>query len=185
MATMEKTTSPAKTTTQSNSLTASRHALNDNSISSVHSISDKSIILTSETSMEDNQSDIIDTTSSSTSDGNDCPLFMDGLQSNFAQNAALAALVSLLDEDENDGDADRYKDTDNKKSFAQVASSPAATHLNKSGGGKATKIATRRTKYSPYSKGKEEGEGRKEDETKQKKGATLGEAQLFLNMWKL
>lgn len=173
---MDKTTSPAKAT-QSISLAALRRTLNDNSISSVHSKSDKSIILTSEINNEDNQSEI-DMSSSTSYGNNDCPLFMDGLQSNFAQNAALAALASLLDEDEND------EETDNKKTFAQLASSPAATNLNKSGGGKAKKIATRRAKYSPYSRGKE-GEGRKEDEEKPKQGATLGEAQLFLSMWKL
>ncbi len=130
--------------------------------------------------------------SSTTTDDNDCPLFMDGLQSNFAQNTALAALASLLDEEDdennNDDDADISTDADLKKSLEQSStslSSPArTTHVNKSGGGKASKVTPRRNNYNPYSKGNKE-KGRNENEEKKKKGATLGEAQLFLNMWKL
>ena len=141
---------------------------------------------------EDDMSEI--KMSSSTTDDNDCPLFMDGLQSNFAQNSALAALASLLDEedDENnnddDADIDISTDADLKKSFEQSStslSSPArTTHVSKSGGGKASKVTPRRNNYNPYSKGNKE-KGRNENEEKKKKGATLGEAQLFLNMWKL
>ena len=140
---------------------------------------------------EDDMSEI--KMSSSTTDDNDCPLFMDGLQSNFAQNSALAALASLLDEEDdennNNDDADTSTDADLKKSFEQSStsfSSPArTTHVNKSGGGKASKVTPRRNNYNPYSKGNKE-KGRNENEEKKKKGAaTLGEAQLFLNMWKL
>lgn len=161
----------------------SRHAIDDNTLSSGQTKSGEAA-LTSPNSNDISKSNTVDqeimSSSSSSSSSNDCPLFMDGLQSNFAQNTALAALASLLDDD----DADRYKETDNRKA---ATPSKATTHVNKSGGGKASKIMERRgNNFSPYSKGKEDGL-RKEDGDKKekKKGATLGEAQLFLNMWKL
>lgn len=173
---MVKPISPAKAATPSNFLSKSRHTVDDNNIIS----NAQSSSISPPKRNEDDHSEI--------EMASNCPLFMDGLQSNFAQNTALAALASLLDDDEIDNDehddADRCKETENKKSFDQSAlSSPAATHSNKSGGGKAAKIVTKRINYSPYSKGKQG--GTKESEEKQKKGATLGEAQLFLNMWKL
>lgn len=175
---MVKTISPAKATTPSNFLSESRHTVDDKTI-----ISNEQSKSTPPPKRNECDHSEIEMAS-------DCPLFMDGLQSNFAENAALAALASLLDDDDIEDDdvdvdvADRCKETEKKKSCAQTAiPSPAATHSNKSGGGKAAKIVTKRTDYSPYSKGKQG--GTKERKEKKKKGATLGEAQLFLNMWKL
>ena len=178
---MEKTASLAQTVPPS-----TRQTMNDDDVSE----SAKSSLPSKR--IKDDMSEI-KMSSSTTTDDNDCPLFMDGLQSNFAQNTALAALASLLDEEDdennNDDDADISTDADLKKSFEQSStslSSPArTTHVNKSGGGKASKVTPRRNNYNPYSKGDKE-KGRNENEEKKKKGAaTLGEAQLFLNMWKL
>lgn len=97
------------------------------------------------------------------SDESWCPLFMNGLPSDFSTNPSLAALTSLIDGD----------DDDSKK--IPVAASESRTLLAepKAGGGKVPKRATRRT-AKPYP-------ARKRTE----KSSSLGEAQLFLKMWKL
>ena len=97
-----------------------------------------------------------------------CPLFMDGLPSDFAANTGLAAIASLLEEE--DGDDSKGGDIPQKKESYQ---SKVAC---KQGGGKATKKTGARKHHSPYSKQSPKGE---------KKKATMGEAQLFLNMWKI
>ena len=96
---------------------------------------------------------------------NSCPLFMDSLPSNFASNSGLAAIASLLDDESNNND----------KNEKTAGIRTPETKL-KPGGGKATKkrIGIR---HSPY-KSPNSGE-RRHDET------TVGEAQLFLSMWKV
>jgi hypothetical protein len=96
-----------------------------------------------------------------------CPLFMDGLPSHFAQNSALAAIASLIDDDS----GEECKD-------ARKKGSQSSTVDYKSGGGKVKKTG-KRNNHSPYSK--EEGTRNNGG----KKSTTLGEAQLFLNMWKI
>lgn len=99
-----------------------------------------------------------------------CPLFMQGLPRNFESNPQLAAIASLLEESEEDDDK-KPKSIDNNQQRAL----PAPCQ----GGGKAKRSHhTNRTSRShkPYSNPKE---------SKRKKAATVGEAQLFLNMWKL
>eukprot|EP01083_Nonionella_stella_P129330 392412_1 len=99
----------------------------------------------------------------------DCPLFMDGLPSDFAANSGLAAIAALLNDDDDGGE-----DGDEKAS--KERESKITVNL-KSGGGKVTKKTSKRNN-SPYSKGKNKN-------GKEKKKASLGEAQLFLNMWKI
>ncbi|KAL3788490.1 hypothetical protein ACHAW5_004065 [Stephanodiscus triporus] len=97
-----------------------------------------------------------------------CPLFMDGLPSHFAQNSALAAIASLIDDD---ASGEECKD-------ARKKGSQSSTFDYKSGGGKVKKTG-KRSNHSPYSK---------EKGTRNNGGkisTTLGEAQLFLNMWKI
>ena len=111
--------------------------------------------------------------SSSGSTTSDCPLFMDGLPSNFAQNSSLAAIASLL----NDDDQKEGKEC-NKKTVSQSNSS---VHLQ-SGGGKVKKTTgNKHNNHNPYSKDKNSTDNGGKD----KKKASLGEAQLFMNMWKL
>lgn len=105
--------------------------------------------------------------SKDTPSSSDCPLFMDGLPSDFAANAGLAAIASLLnDDDEVEGEKE-----------SKTAGATSELRL-KSGGGKAKKTS-KRNNHSPYSK-----EKNKTNE-KEKKKASLGEAQLFLNLWKI
>ncbi|KAL7545401.1 hypothetical protein ACHAWF_008751 [Thalassiosira exigua] len=99
----------------------------------------------------------------------DCPLFMDGLPSDFAENAGLAAIAALIDDNEDD----ESKETPKKKPCQK-------TVRLKSGGGK-VKITCKRNARSPYDKQKNKNDN--DDEGRRK--ATLGEAQLFLNMWKI
>jgi len=98
-----------------------------------------------------------------------CPLFMDGLPSNFADNKSLAAIASLLNDDEED-----FSNT-NKQKEDKEDSIMSKVEL-KSGGGKVQR-KTRRKGSSPYNKDKK----KKQD----KKAASVGEAQLFLNLWKI
>ena len=93
-----------------------------------------------------------------------CPLFMDGLPSDFATNPHLAAIASLLEDDEEDKEGKKKKkqfefEEDNSVCFA--------------GGGKAKKNKTHSNRSKPYSS------------VKKKSKATIGEAQLFMKMWKL
>jgi hypothetical protein len=92
-----------------------------------------------------------------------CPLFMVGLPSDFSTNPALAALASLLEEGEEDV---------KKKNPAD----PSHT-MHAGGGGKVRRVKSREVrKAAPYHR----------STTKQRtKDATIGEASLFLKMWKL
>ena len=91
-----------------------------------------------------------------------CPLFMNSLPSNFASNSGLAAIASLLNE-ENDCSKDNNDEAPIRTSEVTV----------KSGGGKASKRRTGSSRHSPY-KNKSSG-----------KETSVGEAQLFLSMWKM
>eukprot|EP00584_Thalassiosira_punctigera_P023031 CAMPEP_0172553776 /NCGR_PEP_ID=MMETSP1067-20121228/51663_1 /TAXON_ID=265564 ORGANISM="Thalassiosira punctigera, Strain Tpunct2005C2" /NCGR_SAMPLE_ID=MMETSP1067 /ASSEMBLY_ACC=CAM_ASM_000444 /LENGTH=146 /DNA_ID=CAMNT_0013342007 /DNA_START=99 /DNA_END=539 /DNA_ORIENTATION=+ len=96
----------------------------------------------------------------------ECPLFMEGLPSDFASNAGLAAIASLLDDD-----GEEKKGEITKKKHLE-----STIHL-KSGGGKVKKTS-KLNNPSPYNK-------RKNKDEKKNRKASLGEAQLFLNMWKI
>eukprot|EP00986_Skeletonema_menzelii_P017899 scaffold22656_cov147-Skeletonema_menzelii.AAC.16 len=95
-----------------------------------------------------------------------CPLFMDGLPTNFAHNKHLAAIASLLNDEEDD-----CKDT--KKQTAEKEDSIMSKVELKSGGGKVQR-KSRRKGSSPYNKDK-----------KKVQNGNVGEAQLFLNLWKI
>jgi hypothetical protein len=102
-----------------------------------------------------------------------CPLFMEGLPTDFASNPQLAAIASLLEEDDdNDDDKEgkqhESRDTNNRKQPSVV--------LGTVGGGKARRTR-RRNQSTPYPA--------TATETKSKNKTSLGEAQLFLNMWKI
>ena len=103
-----------------------------------------------------------------TSSSSDCPLFMEGLPSDFQHNPALAAIASLIGDDASD------EDVEDKKKSSQLT-----TVDLKPGGGKAKKTKRKLNNRSPYSK--EKGM----INTGGKKSTTLGEAQLFLYMWKI
>jgi hypothetical protein len=96
-----------------------------------------------------------------------CPLFMEGLPSDFSKNPQLAALASLLEEEDSKDDEEEARDVTSKKEGA--APQP--------GGGKVRSVKTRqRRKAVPYPQN---------DKKPSKKEASVSEAHLFLKMWKL
>jgi hypothetical protein len=131
-----------------------------------------------------------------------CPLFMSGLPSDFASNPSLAAIASLLGDEEYDSDVDISKV---RKGLRQgrIGSAKAAAGSGLGAGGEAATVAAKpragggkiggagaARRNNKSGSRKKSGAHRpyptsdkKKSETKQK--ATVGEAQLFLNMWKL
>lgn len=125
-----------------------------------------------------------------------CPLFSEGLPSDFASNSKLAAIASLL----NDGSTDVNGDIDSKHSdghahenhlvdlapgelssrmfFSNLPRANSSATL--AGGGKAKPNNKRRQRKSgmPYDK-------EKHAKSAPTKVASVGEAQLFLHLWKL
>jgi hypothetical protein len=101
-----------------------------------------------------------------------CPLFMDGLPSNFANNKSLAAIASLLNDEEDDYDS-------KKQNFDKEDSTKLSKVELKSGGGKVQRKSRRKGSSSPYNKDK------KKVNQDKKAGTSVGEAQLFLNLWKI
>jgi len=93
---------------------------------------------------------------------NHCPLFMEGLPKDFDSNPALAAIANLLD--------DELKDDEKKKSPARY------TVSLEGGGGK----VSNRNRVLPRSMNRT-----KPYDIPKKTKASLGEAQLFLKMWKI
>lgn len=96
-----------------------------------------------------------------------CPLFMDGLPSDFSTNPGLAAIASLLEEDESNDNA-----VHTKKEYEEPPT--------RSGGGKIRRTPARSNRKDgrPYNT-RAHGEGDTPKET------SVGETHLFLKMWKL
>ena len=109
-----------------------------------------------------------------------CPLFMDTLPSNFDSNPGLAAIASLLDEDDDEQEDKLEKE---KPIHSRFAISTTAAAAGPAGGGKASNhrrhSRTRRMGSAPYPS------LIKNDKPKEKKQATLGQAQVFLQLWKI
>ena len=115
-----------------------------------------------------------------------CPLFMEGLPSNFATNPGLAAIASLLNESDNEDYDTKKRKGDKKEDDSSTNNAISKVLELKPGGGKVqrTRLKGRSSRSSPYNKDKD-GNNNKKKTKQDKKGASLGEAQLFLNMWKL
>jgi hypothetical protein len=92
-----------------------------------------------------------------------CPLFMDGLPRDFSSNPQLAALASLMNDDENDDEKPTVKYQDD-------------TPMTKKGGGKIDRKARQRRKRqdNPYTK-----------PATKTASASVAEAHLFLKMWNI
>jgi len=115
-----------------------------------------------------------------------CPLFMDKLPRDFATNPHLAAIASLLDEED---DEEESENNTNSNEGGHLLSSSIQCSTPIPGGGKVGVSSAKRGKhsgpnssrtsrsYQPYPAQK--------DAKKKPKKASVGEAQLFLNMWKL
>lgn len=97
------------------------------------------------------------------------PLFMDALPSDFASNSKLAAIASLLNDDE-------YQEEDGTKNVKRREED--SIPKPKLGGGKLKRRNRTNTKMTmPYVKPET-----KKDDARQ---ATVGETQLFLKLWKI
>mmetsp|Transcript_9890 Transcript_9890/g.24656 ORF Transcript_9890/g.24656 Transcript_9890/m.24656 type:complete len:166 (-) Transcript_9890:365-862(-) len=112
-----------------------------------------------------------------------CPLFMEGLPRNFASNAQLAAIASLLDDEvreetkENKAENDSTPEDKNTSTLSCDQSPQTTISRHSKISGKARKNR-RRQRASPYP--------RPQDRTNDKatKKASVGEITLFMNMWK-
>jgi hypothetical protein len=138
-----------------------------------------------------------------TSDDNEaisCPLFMDGLPSDFSTNPALAAIASLMMMNDNESTSANDDDNDDDDDSNVVTAKKSSTE----------RIIVKRhtkTKYKPYIKSNRTTKQRTSDDGGHETGAnpsqvdrtssndidtgekisttTIGEASLFLKMWKL
>lgn len=97
-----------------------------------------------------------------------CPLFMDGLPTDFSSNPSLAAIASLLEDEDSDDVTPKtkeYKALPTREGGGKVRQTPVRSK--------------RRNEGRPYSSS--EHRKRRANDNK----ATVGEANLFLKMWKL
>ena len=102
----------------------------------------------------------------------DCPLFMDGLPKDFQSNPHLAAIASLLDDEET-------STTDDKKTPHDFHTNPPPPSKSRGREARAKSRSLRRIAISsPY-------QPAVATKPSTDKAPSLGEAQLFLNMWKL
>jgi hypothetical protein len=143
----------------------------------------------------DNKSDNDDQAMTKANDDNDdlsgaegddevtCPLFMEGLPRNFDSNPHLAAIASLLeDTEEEEEEAEKEADGNDvnaikEHSFSNQRTNSSLLQGHPTAGGKVKRQSCRSSRsHKPYTMPKQESK---------KKSATVGEAQLFLNMWKL
>lgn len=104
-------------------------------------------------------------------DYTNCPLFMQSLPADFGSHPALAALASLITTDEDEDDQPPLP-------YVVISAAPSPAVAIPVGGGKASvpKSRTRR-RSEPYPK--------PNAKPKNAKQTTIGEAQLFLSLWKL
>ena len=137
--------------------------------------------------MEDDNRDgvVIAGRSSHLQDIWECPLFLTSLPSDFASNPGLAAIASLVEDGENKGlkgssNAAVLRSTE--KTAWQIQRTPP------NGGGKCPVVRAQRScrgsRHSPYrtTGGATKAKGGRDVVSA---GTTLGEAQLFLKMWKI
>mmetsp|Transcript_11033 Transcript_11033/g.16687 ORF Transcript_11033/g.16687 Transcript_11033/m.16687 type:complete len:146 (+) Transcript_11033:367-804(+) len=107
-----------------------------------------------------------------------CPLFMTGLPTDFAKNKGLAAIASLLSEEiVVEGEEDLCKKSPKKSPKAAKEKVKPQPHKGKKGGGKVAR-SRNMNKASPYAVEKKE-------KVQNVNRASIGEAQLFLRMWKI
>lgn len=102
-----------------------------------------------------------------------CPLFSDGLPVNFQAQSALLALASLAEG--NDEDADAHLKRNNGKRKVAKASA---------GGRKGKKMSPYRSHQAGQMR-RQAKEQRHQKKKTEEKSATLGEAQMFMSMWKI
>lgn len=120
------------------------------------------------------------------------PLFMTDLPKNFAENAALSALGSLLDDNQEDEHNKKHDDRDEESKTTPLGNLTSSDHMDddsiccqcyeaNAGGGKAKRTKTRdrrATKTAPYGK-------TPRPQRNSKAAPSIGESMLFLKLWKL
>jgi len=120
------------------------------------------------------------------------PLFMNSLPKNFATNPQLAAIASLLNDDEDEVDNDTQDDQEEKdKNNAEYAHAPSDHHRTPHSTPHTTitgrwknsvksRNRRRQNRVSPYPQ-QQDRSGNKKGSAK---GTSVGEITLFMNMWK-
>jgi len=131
----------------------------------------------------------------SDSDAITCPLFMEGLPSNFSTNPQLAAIASLLEDDvreeivPKDDKTEEENDTKDKSAHASKnqqhrppSSTPytASSHRHLKNSAK-TRNRRQPQRASPYPRPQDR---KDEKQAKATKSSSVGEITLFMNMWK-
>lgn len=137
-----------------------------------------------------------DTTSSTAAMA--CPLFMEGLPRNFAQNSQLAAIASLLEENVNEEEdatttkpkttqgvyqcvlnrhRNKRKTSSHQRNKPSVVKRSAAKPKSSYKKHQRTRPATKKKASTTASSGA--------SQTQSNNNASIGETTLFLNMWKL
>mmetsp|Transcript_13431 Transcript_13431/g.29242 ORF Transcript_13431/g.29242 Transcript_13431/m.29242 type:complete len:169 (-) Transcript_13431:195-701(-) len=102
-----------------------------------------------------------------------CPLFSDGLPANFQAQPALLALASLAEGNDEDADA-HLKRNNGRRKIAKASA----------GGRQGKKMSP----YRSYQAGQMRRQAKEQRHQKMKAAetsATLGEAQMFLSMWRI
>lgn len=108
-----------------------------------------------------------------------CPLFMTGLPTDFVNNKGLAAIASLLGEEIIVEEDEEDKLEKSSKGFkASKDKATTQSYRGVVGGGKMKRSRNMR-KVSPYAI------EMKKDKVQDANRASIGEAQLFLSMWKI
>uniref|UniRef100_A0A7S4ALU3 Uncharacterized protein n=1 Tax=Pseudo-nitzschia australis TaxID=44445 RepID=A0A7S4ALU3_9STRA len=130
--------------------------------------------------IEDKIDDDKNDNNSDSDDSTTCPLFMDGLPKKFATNPQLAAIASLLnDEDDyvvnDNANVDATKSCEKRPDHQHGITARARDGISHC---RSTRIQNRRRQQraTPYP--------RQKNQTNKEKNASVGEITLFMNMWK-
>mmetsp|Transcript_20989 Transcript_20989/g.29630 ORF Transcript_20989/g.29630 Transcript_20989/m.29630 type:complete len:144 (-) Transcript_20989:261-692(-) len=101
----------------------------------------------------------------------ECPLFMEGLPTDFSTNGQLAAIASLLQEEDDDSTKNPSRlrqELEEDHNWKQCYDTGSSSKLRNE--------RRRSRRENPY---------QRPNPPKKKREATVGEANLFLKMWKL
>jgi hypothetical protein len=123
-----------------------------------------------------------ETTANDEEEEQEHPLFMTGLPSSFANNSGLAAIASMLGDDDAGEQAVREEQaclTQGQKGGGKVNKKHSSSRIGRRSTGLSSPYANNKTKTKSAKKKKAA-----QSETKSS-STNVSEAQLFLNMWKI
>ena len=123
------------------------------------------------------------------------PLFMDGLPKNFATNPQLAAIASLLNDDEDVEEGDKYEGKANEENNANYDKrrNPQSNQRCLSRASKEHTVVRRHSRKSANTRNRRQRQralpyprqnDRKREEQASTKTTSVGEITLFMNLWK-